>query len=398
MIALAAAAVASLQLVAFAPPHAAAQFSDAATTSPTATLAPASAAAIGEREAEYASLARDVESFGRELGLVKRVVKLVTPAVVHIEATPLPRYQGLMKIEEAGSGVIVQFGSSLYVLTNRHVIRHSSPEKIEIHIADGRVIHPDRIAHDSETDVAVMSISGSNLPSARLGNSDTLEIGDFVLAVGSPFGLSQSVTRGIVSAKGRHNLNLGDEDLKWQNFIQTDAAINPGNSGGPLVNLRGEIVGLNTAIASASGGNEGIGFSIPINIVSRTALALANGTQPPRGYLGVELDDNFNERRAQDLGLRHLVGSRVTFTTPNSPADRAQLKPNDVIVKYNDVTVENILHLRTLVKLEEIGRRVELLIYRDGQPLRKTVEIGNISDYPGPERQPQPVLQSSSSR
>src|SRR6185503_9048330 len=133
---------------------------------------------------------------------------------------------------------------------------------------------------------------------ARFGDSDNLEIGDYVLAVGSPFGLSQSVTRGIVSAKGRHNLDLGDKELKWQNFIQTDAAINPGNSGGPLVNLRGEIVGLNTAIASASGGNEGIGFSIPVNIVARTARALVDGKTVPRGYLGVDLDDRFNARRA----------------------------------------------------------------------------------------------------
>ena len=133
----------------------------------------------------------------------------------------------------------------------------------------------------------------------KLGDSDKLEIGDFVLAVGSPFGLSQSVTRGIVSAKGRHNLDLGDEDLKLQNFIQTDAAINPGNSGGPLVNLRGEVVGLNTAIASSSGGNEGIGFSIPINIAGHIAEALVGDHQVPRGFLGVKLDINFNEQRAE---------------------------------------------------------------------------------------------------
>ena len=154
------------------------------------------------------------------------------------------------------------------MLTNRHVIRHSSPERIEVHLADGRVFHPTQdLERQRNRRRRARRSTPSNLAAARLGDSDALEIGDFVLAVGSPFGLSQSVTRGIVSAKGRHNLDLGDDDLKWQNFIQTDAAINPGNSGGPLVNLRGEVVGLNTAIASASGGNEGIGFSIPINIV-----------------------------------------------------------------------------------------------------------------------------------
>jgi serine protease Do len=335
-----------------------------------------------EREAEYAALARDVELLDREFSLVKRVVKLVTPAVVHIESKPLPKFTGLVRIEEAGSGVIVQFGPRFYVLTNRHVIRHSTPERIEIHLADGRVLHPTQIWSDSETDVAVMSIDAPSLAAARLGNSDALEIGDFVLAVGSPFGLSQSVTRGIVSAKGRHNLDLGDADLRWQNFIQTDAAINPGNSGGPLVNLRGEVVGLNTAIASASGGNEGIGFSIPINIVSRTARALVEGRPVPRGIIGVDLDDQFTERRARELGLAQLVGTRVVGVRPDSPAIRADIRVDDVIVQFNGVTITNDEHLRGLVKLSEIGTHAELLIYRGGKPIRTRVEIANAADFP----------------
>ena len=247
---------------------AAGQLVDVATTAANSTPVH-SATSHGQRDAEYASLAKDVEAYGRELGIVKRVVRLVTPAVVHIEARHRAQYQGLL--EDRGG----RFGRHRSV--RRQAIRaHESPR--DSSFVAGKNRHPlgrrphlasrKSSAHDSETDVAVMGVSGSNLPTARLGNSDALEIGDFVLAIGSPFGLSQSVTRGIVSAKGRHNLNLGDDDLKWQNFIQTDAAINPGNSGGPLVNLRGEVVGLNTAIASASGGNEGIGFSIPINIVS----------------------------------------------------------------------------------------------------------------------------------
>jgi serine protease Do len=363
-------------VLAFISITATAQPTDVAGTSAAAptTLLPT---ARNDREAEYASLARDVEAFGHELGLVKRVVKLVAPAVVKIESNPLPRFQGSMHIEEAGSGVLVQLESRPYVLTNRHVIRHSTPDRIEIHLPDGRTFHPTRIWSDSETDVAVMGIDASGLATARFGNSDALEIGDFVLAIGSPFGLSQSVTRGIVSAMGRHNLDLGDDDLKWQNFIQTDAAINPGNSGGPLVNLRGEIVGLNTAIASASGGNEGIGFSIPINIVARTARALVAHGRVPRGYLGVDLHDQFTVRTARDLGLHHLVGTLVTATKANSPAVRADIRPNDVIVQFNGVTIENDAHLRGLVKLSEIGKPVELLIYREGKPLRKTVEIGS---------------------
>jgi serine protease Do len=329
------------------------------------------------REAEYAALARDVETLGREFSLVKRVVKLVSPAVVHIESEPLPKFQGLMRIEEAGSGVIVQFGSRYYALTNRHVIRHSSPERIDIHLADGRVLHPTQIRSDSETDVAALALDAGNLVSARLGDSDALEIGDFVLAIGSPFGLSQSVTRGIVSAKGRHNLDLGDAELKWQNFIQTDAAINPGNSGGPLVNLRGEVVGLNTAIASSSGGNEGIGFSIPVNIVARTARALVDNRDVPRGFLGVKLDINFNQQRAEALGLARLVGTRVSRIEPSSPAERANLRVNDVILEFNGVRIEQDMHLISLVKLSEIGRRVPITVLRDGQILRMDVEIGD---------------------
>ena len=370
------AAVLSVQLISI---PAQAQVSDLAVsaTQPVAGSAPVVTPPASERDAEYSALARDVQSLDREFSLVKRVVKLVTPAVVHIESKPLPKYQGLLNVEEAGSGVIVQFGQKFFVLTNRHVIRHSSPERIDIHLADGRVFHPKQIWSDSETDVAALAIESTGLAAARFGDSDALEIGDFVLAVGSPFGLSQSVTRGIVSAKGRHNLDLGDEDLKWQNFIQTDAAINPGNSGGPLVNLRGEVVGLNTAIASASGGNEGIGFSIPINIVARISRALVDNHKAPRGYLGVHLDINFNQQRAQSLGLGRLVGTRVSGVDPQSPAERAKLQVNDVIMEFNGVRIEQDIHLVSLIKLTEIGRRVPLTVLRDGKLMNLDVEIAD---------------------
>src|SRR5688572_9944432 len=180
--------VPSLLVAAFAS-TATAQINDVAAASSKAPIV-FTPATRGDREAEYAALARDVETYDRELGLVKLVGKLVTPAVDHIESKPLPRYEGRLQIEEAGSGVIVQLGSSTYVLTNRHVIRHSSPERIDIHLADGRVFHPTRIWSDSETDVAVMAIeSAPGLAAAKLGDSDALEIGDFVLAIGSPFGL-----------------------------------------------------------------------------------------------------------------------------------------------------------------------------------------------------------------
>jgi S1-C subfamily serine protease len=340
-----------------------------------------SASPTAQREAEYASLASDVNALDRELSLVKRVVKLVTPTVVHIEATPLPRFRGMLNVQEAGSGVIAMLGSQPYVLTNRHVIRHSSDELIDVHLADGRVVHPQRSWSDDETDVAVIELATPDLVPARLGDSDALEIGDYVLAVGSPFGLSHSVTRGIVSAKGRHNLDLGDGELKLQDFIQTDAAINPGNSGGPLVNLRGEVIGLNTAIASSSGGNEGIGFSIPINVVSRVARALIESNEVPRGYLGVFLDRRFDEKQALELGLPQLTGTRVSAVPPNTPAEKADLRTNDVILEFNGVRIESDSHLITMVKLTEVGKEVELLIFRDGHTLKKTVKIADTNDF-----------------
>jgi serine protease Do len=376
---LATAFVATGILAALSTPLASAQVTGAATLN-------ASTATASDRDREYAALARDVDALEREFGLIKRVVRLVTPAVVHIEASLLPRYRGMMDVEEAGSGVIVEFGGNFYVLTNRHVIRHSSKELIGVHLTDGRVLHPDRIWEDKETDVAVLAVSAPDLVAVRFGDSDALEIGDFVLAVGSPFGLSQSVTRGIVSAKGRHNLDLGNGELRWQNFIQTDAAINPGNSGGPLVNLRGEVVGLNTAIASASGGNEGIGFSIPVNIVERTARQLVESNRVARGFLGVKLDGRFDDKQARALGLERLTGTRITVVEPQSPAERAALQVNDVILQYNGVRVERDTHLIGLVKLTEIGQRVPIVVYRDGHPLSMFVEIGDMTEYPGTDQ------------
>ena len=169
-----------------------------------------------------------------------------------------------------------------YILTNRHVIHPAELRSIRLELNDGRLIRATDMWTDPATDVAVLQIDRSDLVPARLGNSDKMEIGDYVLAVGSPFGLSHSVTYGILSAKGRSNLELGSKEIQIQDFFQTDAAINPGNSGGPLLNLRGEIIGINTAIASNSGGNEGIGFTIPINMAMLVAKQLVrNGKLRP---------------------------------------------------------------------------------------------------------------------
>ncbi|CAE7314969.1 S1C family serine protease [Botrimarina mediterranea] len=330
------------------------------------------------RANEFRALARDVAALESELGIFKRVAKLVAPSVVHIEARPINEHR-VRGGQEAGSGVIVHFRGKPYVLTNRHVIKHSSPSHIRVQLVDGRPFRPEQLWSDSETDVAVMSVGKADaigLVPAVLGDSSQLEIGEQVMAFGSPFGLSHSVTRGIVSAKGRYNLDLGDGEVELQNFLQTDAAINPGNSGGPLVSLRGEVVGLNTAIASSSGGNEGIGFSIPINLATRIAGQLIENGEAQRGYLGVEFDAMFNEQRARSAGLPRLFGARITAIKTDSPAAQAALREDDILLTYNGTTIEDFDHLFNLVNLSEVGERVEIELIRNGTRIRATVPIG----------------------
>ncbi|TWT99638.1 putative serine protease HtrA [Botrimarina colliarenosi] len=334
---------------------------------------------LENRAAEFRALSEDVAALEAQLGIYKRVARLVAPSVVHIEARPIREHRIRSGGQEAGSGVIVHFRGKPYILTNRHVIKHSSPSHIRVQLVDGRPFRPDRLWSDSQTDVAVMSITASDsvgLAPAVLGDSSRLEIGEQVLAFGSPFGLSHSVTRGIVSAKGRYNLDLGDGEVELQNFLQTDAAINPGNSGGPLVNLRGEVVGLNTAIASSSGGNEGIGFSIPINLATRIAGQLIENGEATRGYLGVEFDPMFNEQRARAAGLPRLFGARITVVKDDSPAQQAALREDDILLTYNGTPIEDFDHLFNLVNLTEVGDRVDIELIRNGARIHAMVPIG----------------------
>jgi serine protease Do len=327
------------------------------------------------RERQFAELARDVESLDAQLGIYKRVVKLVSPSVIHVEATPLPNYRLRRDSEEAGSAVLVRYRGADYVLTNRHVIKHSNEKLISLELADGRRLNPKRIWSDRETDVAVMLVEAENLVPARIGNSDDMEIGDMVLAFGSPFNLQRSVTRGIISAKGRSNLDLGEGEVLYQNFLQTDAAINPGNSGGPLVNLRGEVIGMNTAIASNSGGNEGIGFSIPINIAVRIMRQLVDAGTVESGFLGIQLDRSFDAAMARRVGLSRLTGTRVSGITPTSPASLADIQVNDVILRFDGMLIDSDDHLINLVKRTEVGRKVPVELFRDGQMVTTYVQI-----------------------
>jgi serine protease Do len=235
---------------------------------------------------------------------------------------------------------------------------------------------------DKGTDIAVLEIAGDDLQPARLAEREPVQIGDTVLAIGSPFGLAHSVTLGIVSATGRRDLQLGnDGSVQFQDFIQTDAAINPGNSGGPLVNMRGEVVGLNTAIASASGFNEGIGFAIPISMVMFvTRQLVANGTVA-RGFLGVTLDKTLSPETAARLGMLRPVGARVLQVTPGAPADEAGIRVDDVILEYDGSAVEDDDHLVSLVSVTDVDRTVELVVFRAGKRLPIRMRVANRGDF-----------------
>jgi serine protease Do len=241
-----------------------------------------------------------------------------------------------------------------------------------------------RVYRDTESDIAIMQIPDGGQPTARWGDSSSVEMGHFVLAVGSPFGLSKSVTMGIVSAKGRRDLSLtADQSVTNQDFIQTDAAINPGNSGGPLIDVNGNVVGINTAIASNSGGNEGIGFSIPSNLVRRVFEQMVAYGKVRRAYLGVELDNSFSDEAAQRLGMSRARGARITrvYSHRSSPAVLAGLKPDDVILSYNGVEVVDENHLINLVSLSDIGSSVTMEVYRARQKTEKIVQLTDREDF-----------------
>ncbi len=336
-----------------------------------------------ERNAQYESLAREYAIWEKQGNMLKKVVQLVRPSVVHIEAEKIepPKFGRRRPVEEAGSGMVVQVKDRFYVITNRHVIKAAENANIKIKFADGRLLNPNKVWSDSETDIAVMAVAGDDLVPARIGNSDTMDIGDFVLAMGSPFGLSHSVTYGIISAKGRRDLELGDEGVRFQDFMQTDAAINPGNSGGPLMNLKGEVIGINTAIASSSGGSEGIGFTIPVNMVMGVAQQLIEKGTVVRAYLGVSLDRNFNPTSSAKLGLPKPRGAHVTAITPKSPAESAKLQADDVILEFNNNRILDDNHLMNLVSLTEVGSEVPVLLYRDRQAMKISVVVGNRSKF-----------------
>ena len=345
---------------------------------PSLELTPNSTIGIDiERERLFNELAEEFSTFDRLGHLVRRVAQLVKPSVIHIEAHKTEERSGAREsYDEAGSGVVIRMGvGESWVLTNRHVIAGANPSEILLRANNGREFYPTRVLSDASTDVAVMKIDASDLPAARLGDSEATEIGDFVIAIGSPFGLSHSVTFGILSAKGRRDLSLGEQKIELQDFFQTDAAINPGNSGGPLLNLRGEVIGLNTAIASSSGGSEGIGFAIPIQMAIKVADQLVQYGKLRRGYLGVTLDPDFTVADLQAGGHSLLSGALVKNVRTGSPAESARLQRGDIIVEFNGNRVDNDDHLVAQVGLTPIGESIPMVIYRSGKRYRTEVVL-----------------------
>ena len=268
--------------------------------------------------------------------------------------------------EGLSSGVIVRYQSENYILTNNHAIRGA--EKIQVGMADERYFEAEIVGTDSLSDLAVLKIDSKNLPHLTLGNSDSLKVGEWVLALGTPFGLEHTITSGIVSALGRDRSSARE----YGSFIQTDAAINPGNSGGALVNLHGELVGINTAIVSRSGGYQGIGFAIPVNLAKNVMEQLVEHGEVKRGLLGVTIDD-IDPVTAEALGLENAKGVQITGVTPGRAAGKAGVKRGDVVVELDGESIRNTTDLRSRIGATPPGTQVELGVLRDGE--EKTIIV-----------------------
>ena len=267
-----------------------------------------------------------------------------------------------------GSGVIVS--KEGHILTNQHVI--SGMTEIRVQLTDGRNLAAALIGSDPATDIAVLRIDAPNIEPLPLGESDTLRVGQQIFAIGNPYGLEETVTRGIVSAKGRHTAS--DRAIE---YIQHDAAVNEGNSGGPLLNVRGEIVGINSAIFSKTGGWQGISFAIPVNSVRRVLEAIVKRGRMVRSYLGVAMQ-KINPALARSFGLPDVEGAIITEVTPESPAHQAGLTAGDVIRTFNGKRVEGVQQLRQMIAGTEVGRTVELGILRQGAAAKVNAKISEM--------------------
>ncbi len=329
----------------------------------------------------------DIQLLDRSSKAFSAVVKKAGPAVVHVRVEKkassnremmgnpfddpffqrffgpsfrqpsTPQSPEQFKTQGAGSGFLISDDG--YILTNNHVI--AGADKITVRLEGDTELAGKVIGADPQSDVALLKVEGKrNLPFLSLGDSDKLEVGEWVIAIGSPFGLDRTVTVGVVSAKGRNHMGINE----YENFIQTDAAINPGNSGGPLLNIHGEVVGMNTAIFSRSGGYMGIGFAIPANMAKTVKTQLLTGGKVTRSWLGVAIQD-MNEDLARSFKLSQKSGALITEVSKNSPAERAGLKKGDVIISFDGKQVSDVADLRNRVAMFSPGKQVECVIIRN---------------------------------
>jgi len=316
------------------------------------------------------------------------MVKRVSPAVVNIatkgtvqEQNPLlndpffrrffdvPNTPQRRQFQSAGSGVIVDAKQG-YIITNAHVIENAT--EITVTLLDNRALTAKVVGKDEGSDVAVLQVQSNNLTAIAIADSDRIEVGDFVVAIGNPFGLGHTVTSGIVSALGRSGINPEG----YEDFIQTDASINPGNSGGALVNLNGELVGINSAILSRTGGNIGIGFAIPANMMKTVMNQLVKHGEVRRGVLGVNIQ-TLTPDIAESMGAASgTVGALVSQVVEGSAAEKAGIKAGDIITAVNGKPVKDASGLRNSIGLLSIGDRVDIALLRDGKPRRVTAVIG----------------------
>ena len=332
------------------------------------------------------------------------LLREVTPAVVNISVrvttpasqNPLMRDPFFRRFFEdfleqpqqrpqlsAGSGVVIDARRG-YVLTNHHVIKDA--EEIVVTLKDGRKLSAQLVGSDPGTDIALLKVAAEGLTELELGDSEALEVGDFVIAIGNPFGLGQTVTSGIVSALGRTGLNIQG----YEDFIQTDASINPGNSGGALINLKGELIGINSAIIGPSGGNVGIGFAVPSNMARSVVEQLAEFGEVRRGRLGVSIQD-LTPELSEALNLDITRGAVITRVEPGSPAEDAGVAPGDVVVAVDGIEVASAADLRNRVGLVRVGGAVSVTVVREGRRKNIRVRVAAVEKvtYAGSQSVPQ---------
>ncbi|MDE3056529.1 MAG: DegQ family serine endoprotease [Bacteroidota bacterium] len=280
----------------------------------------------------------------------------------------MPREQE-QTVHALGSGVIISKDG--YILTNNHVVDHATKLTVTLETDSKKKYTAKVIGSDPQSDIAVIKIDADDLPAASLANSDSVHIGQWVIAVGNPFGLMHTVTAGIISAKGRSSVGITD----YEDFIQTDASINPGNSGGALADLDGNVVGINTAIESNTGSNAGVGFAIPINMAKSIMEELVNNGKVTRGYLGIYLQD-IDDNLAKALKLKTTEGALVSQVEPNTPAKKAGVKQGDIITAFNGTKIDDSETLRNLVAENEPGTDTKLTVLRNGNEKTLSVKLG----------------------